>query len=76
MHARLSSLRYSNVVNTNRSCDVATLVAARMKIDDTSVQELDAKETKVLGDWRNTFEVKKGYPIVGKTGNGIDVELP
>jgi len=54
----------------------ATWALARMKIDDTSVQELDAKETKVLGDWRNTFEVKKGYPIVGKTGNGIDVELP
>ena len=54
----------------------ATWALARMKIDDTSVKDLDEKELKVLADWRKTFEVKKGYPIVGRTGNGIDVDLP
>ena len=30
------------------------------------ISDLDEKKIKVLNDWVNTFENKKGYPVVGK----------
>jgi hypothetical protein len=34
----------------------------------TNTDDLTEKQKKVLDDWINTFEVKKGYPIVGNLG--------
>jgi membrane-associated progesterone receptor component len=44
---------------------------AKMSFDpedvaNTSIDDLEDKQKKVLEDWIKTFEEKKGYPIVGK----------
>lgn len=46
---------------------------AKMSFDpadlmSTNTDDLTEKQKKVLDDWINTFEVKKGYPIVGNLG--------
>lgn len=35
-------------------------------MENTSVDDLEEKQKKVLDDWIKTFEEKKGYPIVGR----------
>lgn len=35
-------------------------------LENTSTDDLEEKQLKVLADWINTFEERKGYPIVGK----------
>ena len=35
---------------------------------NTNIDDLSEKQKKVLDDWIQTFEVKKGYPIVGNLG--------
>jgi membrane-associated progesterone receptor component len=35
-------------------------------LENTSVDDLEDKQKKVLADWIKTFEERKGYPIVGK----------
>lgn len=35
-------------------------------LENTSTDDLDEKQKKVLADWVKTFEGRKGYPIVGK----------
>jgi len=35
---------------------------------NTNTDDLSEKQLKVLGDWIQTFEVKKGYPISGNLG--------
>mmetsp|Transcript_8578 Transcript_8578/g.14890 ORF Transcript_8578/g.14890 Transcript_8578/m.14890 type:complete len:300 (-) Transcript_8578:1366-2265(-) len=34
--------------------------------ENPDISDLEEKKVKVLKDWVNTFEVKKGYPVVGK----------
>lgn len=35
---------------------------------NTNTDDLSEKQLKILGDWIQTFEVKKGYPIAGNLG--------
>jgi len=35
---------------------------------DSNTDDLSEKQIKILDDWIKTFEVKKGYPIVGNLG--------
>jgi hypothetical protein len=35
-------------------------------LNNTSVDDLDEKQIKILQDWIATFEEKKQYPIVGR----------
>ena len=49
----------------------ASRALAKMSFDDADVKnantsDLDEKQKKVLDDWIRTFEVRKGYPVVGK----------
>lgn len=37
-------------------------------LENSNTDDLTEKQLKVLDDWINTFEVKKGYPIVGVLG--------
>ena len=37
-------------------------------LENTNTDDLEEKQKKVLDDWIKTFEVKKGYPIVGNLG--------
>jgi len=37
-------------------------------LENTDVSDLEETKIKVLNDWINTFETKKGYPVVGKLG--------
>lgn len=46
---------------------------AKMSFDpqdlaNTNIDDLTEKQKKILDDWVQTFEVKKGYPIVGNLG--------
>ena len=48
----------------------ASRALAKMSFEDadlsnTDTSDLDDKQKKVLDDWIKTFEVRKGYPIVG-----------
>jgi len=35
-------------------------------LTNSSIEDLDDKQKKVLADWIKTFEEKKGYPVVGR----------
>lgn len=35
-------------------------------VENTDISDLEEKKVKVLKDWCQTFEDKKGYPVVGK----------
>lgn len=35
-------------------------------VENTSIDDLEEKQKKVLMDWIKTFEEKKGYPVVGR----------
>jgi membrane-associated progesterone receptor component len=35
-------------------------------LNNTSIDDLEDKQKKVLDDWIKTFEVRKSYPIVGR----------
>lgn len=37
-------------------------------LSNSNINDLSEKQIKVLDDWIKTFEVKKGYPIVGNLG--------
>ena len=47
----------------------ATRALAKMSFDETyssDISDFSEQDMKVLNDWVKTFEVKKGYPIVGR----------
>ena len=35
-------------------------------IENSDISDLEEKKITILKDWVNTFENKKGYPVVGK----------
>ena len=41
-------------------------------LENPNVDDLDEKQLKILDDWIKTFEVKKGYPIVGSLGKNSE----
>ena len=62
---------YSIFVNNDASRALAKMSLDVEVVEDGGVEGLEGKELDVLRDWVKTFRDKKGYPIVGSTGNEV-----
>ena len=65
---------YALFAGRDASVALAKMSFKEEDLDSTDTQGLNEKEKKVLTDWVKSFRDKKGYPIVGRTGNGFRVE--
>lgn len=59
---------YNKFAGRDISRALAKMSFAPEDLESTNVDDLEDKQRKVLQDWIDTFEVKKGYPIVGTLG--------
>jgi membrane-associated progesterone receptor component len=59
---------YNKFAGRDISRALAKMSFAPEDMQNTNVDDLEEKQRKVLDDWIQTFEVKKGYPIVGTLG--------
>lgn len=57
---------YNRFAGKDASRALAKMSFEPADLENTSVDDLEEKQKKVLSDWIKTFEVRKGYPIVGK----------
>lgn len=57
---------YSKFAGRDISRALAKMSFEPADLADTSVDDLDEKQKKVLSDWITMFEEKKLYPIVGR----------
>lgn len=59
---------YSKFAGRDISRALAKMSFDPADLADSSTDDLNEKQKKVLDDWINTYEVKKRYPIVGNLG--------
>ena len=57
---------YNKFAGRDVSRALAKMSFAPEDLENTSTDDLEDKQKKVLEDWIKTFEEKKGYPIVGR----------
>jgi len=63
---------YHRFAGKDASRALAKMSFEKEDIQSTSLKDLEEKSLKILHDWVKTFKDKKGYPVVGRTGQNFE----
>lgn len=57
---------YNKFSGKDASRALATMSLDDKELENSSIDDLEEKQIKVMNDWIKTFSEQKGYPVVGK----------